>query len=350
MMAKKPWFIIVAFFLTAPGICLARTAAMSDRCANCHTMHNSQDSKTMGSAAYTTGNEALLINTCYGCHQGTNSEGSTPYVFDPTADYDTTGTESGASTRNTLAGGNFRWVSEGSNAQGHNVDGVAFFPSGPAPGNPTSTNYAPLQCAGSRGCHGNRSVINPTMSMYKTHHSNTPAATTGASLSESYRFLDGIAGIEDVDWELTVDNLNHNQYNAKDRINESDLDPTSINYLCANCHGDFHSGADNKGVTEGIFTNPWVRHPSDYDMGNSDISQYGPAGKNYSVVSPVASDLDVIGGTQSTILDGPADAIVMCLSCHRAHGSPYDANLRWDYKNWPAGGYDGCGECHTTKK
>lgn len=42
---------------------------------------------------------------------------------------------------------------------------------------------------------------------------------------------------------------------------------------------------------------------------------------------------------------------VMCLSCHRAHGSPYPDMLRFDY-NMEAGGgtsTDGCFKCHTNK-
>jgi predicted CXXCH cytochrome family protein len=40
------------------------------------------------------------------------------------------------------------------------------------------------------------------------------------------------------------------------------------------------------------------------------------------------------------------DAIVTCISCHRAHGSPYYKLLRWDY----AGSIStGCAYCHTSK-
>ncbi len=46
--------------------------------------------------------------------------------------------------------------------------------------------------------------------------------------------------------------------------------------------------------------------------------------------------------------------IVTCLSCHRAHGSPYADLLRWDYDTMIAGNAGdatgkGCFVCHTTK-
>ncbi|RLA81698.1 MAG: hypothetical protein DRG33_00080, partial [Deltaproteobacteria bacterium] len=53
---------------------------------------------------------------------------------------------------------------------------------------------------------------------------------------------------------------------------------------------------------------------------------------------------------------GPSDKVnlgtdqVQCLSCHRAHGSPYPDMLRWDYRNWPGGGMNGCAVCHTSKQ
>ncbi|MGB9716198.1 MAG: cytochrome c3 family protein [Thermodesulfovibrionales bacterium] len=43
----------------------------------------------------------------------------------------------------------------------------------------------------------------------------------------------------------------------------------------------------------------------------------------------------------------------MCLSCHRAHGSPYADILRWNYDEMRTGSYtttdSGCFTCHTGK-
>ncbi|MBA3003690.1 MAG: hypothetical protein FP813_07570, partial [Desulfurivibrio sp.] len=67
-------------------------------------------------------NEGLLNTNCIGCHQGTNISGSLPFVFGTTTpNYGLTGTEAGT---NTLAGGNFHWVSLGAERTGHNVAGI----------------------------------------------------------------------------------------------------------------------------------------------------------------------------------------------------------------------------------
>ena len=52
---------------------------------------------------------------------------------------------------------------------------------------------------------------------------------------------------------------------------------------------------------------------------------------------------------------GNDQAIVMCLTCHRAHGSPNHASLRWNYRAWPGNDpfegvpQGGCQICHTSK-
>ncbi|MDD2558383.1 MAG: cytochrome c3 family protein, partial [Desulfuromonas sp.] len=51
----------------------------------------------------------------------------------------------------------------------------------------------------------------------------------------------------------------------------------------------------------------------------------------------------------------PGKDMVMCLSCHRPHGSPYADMLRWDYSAQisgepsPSETHTGCFFCHTTK-
>lgn len=331
-------------------------------CANCHTMHNSQAgafvasnlSTVTGSAVYSTdSNEALLNTNCIGCHQGDNSLGlNPPHVLDingPT--YGTTGTEG-----NTLAGGNFYWVSQGTAAAGHNVASVA--PADGRLGNLPPGQVTPLSsqlnCAGSLGCHGDRTVTGETASMLRAHHNNDMTTwKDGSSLPASYRFLNGIQGLEDQQYEYLPDANQHNKYYGEDRTVETDDAQGTISSLCAQCHGDFHNGSGNL-TPDSMGSGVWLRHPTDYDMGNvavagSEYEDYGGAGSNtYSVISPVATANtgDTLNTTVFTLAD---DAIVMCLSCHRAHGTPNDAILRWDYKAWPGGGYNGCAVCHTSK-
>ncbi len=67
-----------------------------------------------------------------------------------------------------------------------------------------------------------------------------------------------------------------------------------------------------------------------------------------------ATALGLLGDTPSGYVDIGTD-MVMCLSCHRSHGSGYDDMLRWDYSGMIAGGGTGtltgkgCFYCHTDK-
>jgi len=341
-------------------------ASVNGACVNCHTMHNSQD----GAAVIGSGPVEALLNkaSCAACHTGTNTgldagvmNGTgIPYV-----------TDSGAPTygTNTLAGGSFYWVGTGSaDTTGHNVVGItdvdsplSYTPPGwdeddyvangqIHEGAATWTNQ--LTCAGTFGCHGTHggTVAAPVTefdAVGGAHHADD-STINGTTVAQSYRFLYGILGKEDVDWEYTNAANDHNQY-----MGSSDSKTSStISYLCAECHGQFHTAGNSNGENG---TNPWLRHPTDLDMytlgAGTEYKSYGGGTNAYVVQAPVAST--DVSAVKATVLQGAGDAIVTCLSCHRAHGSPYDDLLRWDYAGMIAGTTGdvgtGCFHCHTTK-
>lgn len=343
--------------ITCPGLLLLLPAAIfgavSGPCGDCHTMHNSQD----GDMVNLTSNPSLLRSSCIGCHQGFNGSspaGNTPFVLDLNMpNYGATGTEVSTST---LAGGNFYWVSQGQEAKGHNVAGLALSDSrhhNTPPGG--STLSGQLSCAGTNGCHGDRTVSNEYASMKKSHHGNDGSGwQDGSTLSSSYRFLNGVQGLEDTHFEYhPLAGSRHNKYYGIDRQSESENTTGTISDLCSQCHENFHEGS---GIAEGNWgTGVWLRHPTNFDMSRALSSQEydnyndGTGTDNpYSVISPVATS-STDSTLNTTIYTQTDDAIVMCLSCHRAHGTPYDAILRWDYKGWPSNGYNGCAVCHSTK-
>lgn len=364
-------------FLVVVVVCLAENVwaaslAMRKPCADCHTMHDSS-----AGTGYATGygasgrvgpQEALTRYTCSGCHSGTNAVDSRPYVvsFGSAPVYDKTGTEAG---HNTLAGGNFYWVAgvSGDDLKGHNVKGInASQASRLPPGEPGADRYFddtnPLTCAGVNGCHGDDTVASQTGAIWGAHHGNTTGAVTGGTAAAtSYRFLNGIVGYEDPTYERVVSNVLHNQYKGASRASETTAGATEIDFLCAKCHGDFHSGAGNLGVAaDGQFGGSWswLRHPVDIDMAplagaGTEYAGYGDGGAGvYNVRTPVAS-ADVSAVLSSVTLGSTSnEAIITCLTCHRAHGSPWNYSLRWEYYTWPSGtanSYNGCGDCHTAK-
>ncbi|MHB1014399.1 MAG: cytochrome c3 family protein [Desulfurivibrionaceae bacterium] len=353
-------------------VCLlprAGTAQVAGQCVNCHTMHNSQNGVPMNSSA--TVYRALTRGDCVGCHTGTSATDLTTNNI-PKVNHTT------APTAGTLAGGSFYWVGTGAvNADGHNVLGIA------SP-DPTLGNNPPggtalvsqLTCAGTTGCHGDRTKADQFTAVSGAHHApkqNPNGYVDGTSVGASYRFLNGIKGIESADWELPA-NLtasNHNEYYGVARTSDATVDTHTISSLCGQCHGAFHTAATNSPATgvgisyAGTMTSPWVRHPTDFDMNTvktKEYSAYGGgvlgtgAGAAYVPAVPVASSVTTVmsstGAPASTVFAVAGDAIVTCVSCHRAHGSNQPDMLRWDYTTMNAGGglnTTGCFACHTTK-
>ncbi len=350
------------------------TLPVSGVCSQCHTMHNSQNNALIvqagagslwnGSGQLTGGSDtssqkSLLVTDCIGCHSTNTTDSivtvgslSIPIVFN-----------TGGYPPQPLAGGNFYYVSLGAarDGYGHNVYGISGQDgniAAPAPGAPgalpPATTMAPsctLECHGTlagtgpyffgggkggcEGCH---------LRSYAVKHHET---------ASSFRFLRGhtsnmlrrVDGVPDPNWEQTPTLANSNKYQGGDdattySYNFGALNLTqSITDFCSGCHANFHEEMDSGSV--------WIRHPSDFLLpeGTTEYAAYNPT-TTYSNMAPVAW-LNPSSPQRS-------EAVVMCLSCHRAHGSQYPDILRWDYVNDceiqdATPGDCGCFVCHTTK-
>jgi len=395
---KRKLFLLVllSIFFTSNNV----LAKVSGQCANCHTMHNSQTNSPMSvdinGDADPSLNRALTKGDCVGCHTGVNGTdvATIPYVVSTSKsgygpDYGEDGLIDN-DANNTLAGGTFNYVSA-SDANGHNVvgiddgaDAIGFTPpgwiyntfnngvEGSVIGDET-TWAKQLTCAGTYGCHGNHLQEDDFADISGAHHADD-SIIDGLSVAKSYRFLRGILGVEDSRWEYEVTTTNHNIYKGADRANTTTtaMDKTTISYLCAQCHGLFHSNdgsTENSGIISSSTTinnsNPWLRHPTDFSLNKtSDGSEYrsyagvdGTAG-SYNYMAPLASKTPTVAASVTAINAGTingTDDIVTCISCHRAHGSEYPDMLRWNYNMMSANSADtnfdnkGCFACHTTK-
>ena len=331
-------------------------AKVTGACSYCHTMHSSQTPAPTewiekGWTAGTT-NPALLVATCIGCHSSTTAEtilyGNTPIVYNtaaPTAP---------------LAGGNFFYITPDDatgHAKGHNVAGIDVVDVTLGSTPPGGSNLgAQLRCAGTYGCHGHNgrqtgdtAEPDQTKAIRGGHHGNDTPPLEGSltNVARNYRFLLGIKGKEDTNWEQDNTNTRHNEYKGT-ATPPSFSDNTTISFLCGECHGDFHSSTGVGSST------PWLRHPTDAILKSTgEYANY----KIYSMAAPVARPEDNYSGDPFVVR--PGTDIVMCFSCHRAHASPYFKMVRWDYKSWPGSGTDGCNPstgkheccnvCHTSK-
>jgi len=330
------------------------SAKVAGTCANCHTMHNSQNGSEVNSDVST---ETLLVNDCVGCHSA--DSGSTwkdattgaPIVYNIA--------EPSFNAAKGLSGGNFFWVAQGDDTKGHNVLGISSVDE--------SLSEAPGKIGGCMGsCHISLATQQTKISdlgsgcegchLNVAHHANDGSSGEYKLVTTAeqgwYRFLSGhksgdthgVEGGEDPDWQANSNG--HNEYLGKvESISGSwgfssggNLGHTTTAF-CTGCHGLFHS--------EQTSGDAWIRHPSDAVI--PDSGEYS-AYTVYNSVVPVARETLPAASGETVV---PGTDMVMCLSCHRPHGSEYSDLLRWDYDTMIAGGGGadgtGCFTCHTNK-
>ena len=353
-------------------------AKVTGVCSNCHTMHNSQNGASVVSAGPGAGwnggsvsggsstvvQGTLLVTDCVGCHTSTGTAAIVPLggsnipivnnLQEP--DYPS----------ETLAGGNFYWVAQsGGDVYGHNVRGISAKDTklAAAPGSVGCANSCHVsltltdeQTDGHRknGCQGCHNSVR--------HHGDDPAGVPVGEAGGWFRFLSapsshdwlggaGVTGIENSDWEYHADSTEHNTYYGGDGTDTES--PQSIGKFCAGCHYAFHSpGAPTTffHIDNGGGANPWLRHPADAVIPDLAGSEY----LNYTTYDP---QVPVGRPDLGSFIAGdvrPGIDKVMCLSCHRAHGSRYPDLLRWDYNTMVTGATGavagtGCFKCHSTK-
>jgi predicted CXXCH cytochrome family protein len=159
------------------------------------------------------------------------------------------------------------------------------------------------------------------------HHADDSAVVVDGA-GGWYRFLYEVKGIEDSGWEQNVSSAAHNEYQGETAAFEYSISDKG----CA-CHSQYHALRNPDKVGDGSL---WHMHPADVVLPSDEDKEY----RHYTVYNPQAPvarpDLSGYVGPSSTV--SPGIDQVMCLSCHRAHGSPYPKMLRWDFS--------GCKTCH----
>jgi predicted CXXCH cytochrome family protein len=355
MACKMAWTGLLGIVLNIAYLTIGWTAIpkQSIRCRGCH-----DDTTGPTLLPQYQGNEG-----CITCHSSDTS--STTYALDlggmgqtvtvPVVVY--TGAQEPTSY---LAGGNFWWVKEGSggdDTKGHNVfpgepdDNLSFAPFKATVGCGDNSCHMNLhgEVSGTAPCFNGRQGCTkchmmPTDIMEGVqgfHHADDSNLVVGSDSNDSdkfFRFLKGhfstsavafgVCGIEDEDWEGTSDSTDHNEYLGYSGSKNAAGGLTSLGHtmtgFCCGCHGHKHISSP---YAEG---GDWIRHPSGALPVDASYTVYNPQ-------NPVSRP-DLSG------YDGPSDTVevtdmVMCLSCHRAHGSPYPKMLRWETVG-------GCDDCH----
>jgi predicted CXXCH cytochrome family protein len=285
-----------------------------------------------------------------------------------------------------LAGGNFWWVKEGlggDDTKGHNV--FLDEPDNYLNNAPGRLQY-PVSCGYDGACHESLHDVNEARwsggcmqsinnlvgrqgctkcHMYDDsdpevkgwHHIDDSDIIKDSREEGWYRFLGaahascegvrGVSGIEDDDWESETD-IDHNEYLGSSGTHwhwgNLNICGNTMNGFCTGCHNAIHV-ADSDIPPEDkvlgyIGESPWARHPPDLVIPNSgEFAEYTTYDPLVPVALPVLTGQD---GTDTVVV--PGTDMVNCLSCHRAHGSPYPKMLRWDMNE-----NGGCIRCHTQK-
>ena len=372
--------LLLLLMISSQGFMLQVSyARVSGECSNCHTMHNSQN----GSEVITDGPILSLTNkTCIGCHSH-----STEVTYDlGGCEVPVVYTIGGVAYGDCLAGGNFYWVEHEGDIYGHNAISSTDSLLSIAPG--LSDNTGAISCSGS--CHYKLTQWEWHWWGCPSQHReyigvgcvacHTPAHHKGGGLSPIadeedgwFRFLArkhspvpgpdtdirNVKGLEDDDWQKTVSAGDHNEY--YDNSSPGGYGSSGISRFCVACHTDYHSLRFGPGGSGSGWYGTWLRHPAGaYLPGTGETSKYNTDGLGsdgvtgeYNPTAPVSRrNIDSFTTPSSTVTVGSEGDMVSCISCHRAHGSPYPDMLRWDYTNMQAGAGEsgaGCFICHTTK-
>jgi hypothetical protein len=297
---------------------------MQGTCVNCHTMHDSVAGTDQG--VFGAQKQLLKWNGCVGCHSigaNANPGGYTGSVLNAEPYAPQVGTEASA-TQN--GGGYFNTDASSHNVieEGLTASATGDYDSDVTPGGsfPTSTGEE-FNCI---DCHGDA---------VGGHHTYTGQSNTrDGSANNSYRMLRADSVNDDTVDGAGVSALapGTDTYVLPNRIG------AEVDAFCADCHSVFH-------VTQGSQAAGWIRHPTGVSLASAAVGTYTdpetPAAQNTTIPT---------GDNAAGTLTG-TDRLVMCVSCHAAHGATYADMLRFSYGASIAGNTatTGCENCHTAK-
>jgi hypothetical protein len=279
-------------------------------CAGCHTMHNSQDGALVDPDS-PTGNAYLLkdatpSDTCLSCHAGYGQLG------------DGTGRGPGGDFYWTTV--DVSWVAHGSTntvegrEHGHNMDApghglVEDDVLTSAPGGTFDATY--LGCNSCHDPHGNTNF----RLLYGVGDTEANYPGAGYTFSEPAPIAEG----------------NSRKTNTGDSgeelIGQHTAYISGMSDWCANCHSGMHSD----------MTSSYV-HPAGEDLGsdisgnyNAYVTSNNTTGGAYATAYLPLVPFEDSANTTSSTTGTTGTSQVMCLTCHRAHASPFPDAGRWDF-------------------
>jgi hypothetical protein len=364
-------------------------------CGNCHTMHNSQGggSNTLGGVSggslvmlrADVSNRENIHKLCLQCHSTQGAQATTahsphgqtaPKVHIPAGTWtqDTHLSQVGA-------GGNFypelntdfSLSTEGNNialGKGHSVGLTNVTPPG------GDTAIVGFSCTSCHDPHGTSSTTDTSVNKFRNLRKSATNAGNNAGVTltatEFTSWVGGVTGLHASGGNysgVTADGANvwaifngtPTGIAATDSANSNSYGGGSsggVSRWCAQCHDNWHENLASSNLDSN--GQDWHRHPVDNLL--QDATPTSGAGvtiidtSNYNVTT-AGQYLPVASGAANRVFyrtDNTTDK-VMCLSCHFAHGGPYNDNLRWNYTSAVGSGSQngnsipttrGCQLCH----
>lgn len=311
------------------------------QCDGCHNIHGSRDGVPLAQVS----SRWLLqgadqSSICLNCHAGQGNP-SSPSVFSPDGSALTPGGDFYWLTKN------FTWVGGASAADshGHNIVAMDFGLIPDALNSQAPGGTYPSVALGCTSCHdphgrsggGTAGGGGPVAGS----GSYGDTAPSGAPLG-NYRLLGGV-NYNGGNKELGISFLHDAPVAAQNpmvRFGESDASHVDygagMSEWCANCHAGMINGQDMGGGGGGR-----PHHPAGKQMSFGKINTYntyvrtgdlsGISATAYLQFVPFERGQSNPALLDPTSTEGPsANAQVMCLTCHRAHGSAFRVAGRWD--------------------
>lgn len=343
------------------GMAFAFHAGGVAECGGCHSMHSPA-----------AGGSFLLVGTdqssaCLTCHQHAGDTGPSSYhVSTAEADMPT-----GTAPKQRTPGGDFGWLKktytfvvrgttniEEGQSHGHNIVAADFgyaadtvnttAPGGSFP----AANLACNSCHDPHGKYRRDSTGAVSTTGAPIIASGSYKSTTAAGTSDPptaglalgvYRLLAGNgytkSGVTYTGVPAAKAPNTYNQTEATNQVRVAYGVKTASGHVewgtwCGTCHGNMHSSGN-------------YVHPTDQALGGTIIGKYnsykksgdltGVAASSYWSLVPFitnSGDYTALAGLADNALPtyaGPSDGDkVSCMSCHRAHASPFKEMLRWD--------------------
>ena len=333
------WHKPIAVSLTASAFliiaCCTRAGeyhtSQKNVCSDCHVMHASKEAETWTPTEKLLKNSAGEIALCMTCHDGSDTQ-APDIVASGTAG----GPSNTVTTKYTSKHGSSAGFFQNDYLMSANPCGHDLRPSVTATA-PFSTTYSKpggLVCSDCHNPHGTGNYRN-LLSDPNPNHPGSYNIVIGTQVKET----------------TPVNDQNPNPAVAYDTTNISFYTQNNIGEWCADCHDGLAQNSTGSSPAH------FKAHPSGVQIGgyssHVDTSnwQSGLPGETTGFGTDIGDSTAGIprlrygSPTGSNTVAGSSDTM-LCLSCHKAHGSKYKYSLVWPYNETGADMLSGCQQCH----